>query len=197
MMSKSIAFFDFDGTMSRGDSLFVFLKFLVGRNKFYWGLLNNVHYLLGYFLGLISNTKAKQKVMSYFLKGMKERDLLQKCQDFLPILENNIKQSALQRMQWHLDRGDKVVIVSATFACYLKPLAQKLGIDCLATEFGIKDGVLTGEFATLNCYGAEKVRRICEKYSLGEYWEIYAYGDSKGDREMLGVATQRFYKYFE
>ena len=196
-MNKNIAFFDFDGTMSKGDSLFVFLKFLVGKSKFYWGMISNFHYLLGYSLGLLSNTKAKQKVVSYFLKGMLERELTQKCQGFIPTLENIIKQSALQRMQWHLDRGDRVAIVSATFSCYLKPLAQRLGVDCLATELEVKEGILTGGFATPNCYGEEKVRRICEKYHLGQYQEIYAYGDSKGDREMLGIATQRFYRYFE
>lgn len=196
MMSKNIAFFDFDGTMSRGDSLFVFLKFLVGKSRFYWGMISNLHSLLGYSLGLLSNTKAKQKVVAYFLKGMSEKELAQKCQDFVPILESIIKQSALQRMQWHLDRGDRVAIVSATFSCYLKPLTQRLGVDCLATELEIKEGVLTGKFATPNCYGEEKVRRICEKYNLEQYQEIYAYGDSRGDREILEIATQRFYRYF-
>lgn len=195
-MSKNIAFFDFDGTMTRGDSLFVFLKFLVGKSRFYWGMISNFHYLLGYSLGLLSNTKAKQKVMSYFLKEMSERELAQKCQDFIPILESIIKQSALQRIQWHLDRGDRVAIVSATFSCYLKPLTQRMDIDCLATELEIKKGVLTGKFATSNCYGEEKVRRICERYDLGQYQEIYAYGDSRGDREMLEIANRRFYKYF-
>lgn len=195
-MNKSIVFFDFDGTMSRGDSLFVFLKFLVGKSKFYWGMISNLHSLLGYSLGLLSNTEAKQKVVSYFLKGMSERELAQKCQDFIPILESIIKQSASQRVQWHLDRGDRVAIVSATFSCYLEPLAQRLGVDCLATELEIKEGILTGGFATPNCYGEEKVRRICGKYNLEQYQEIYAYGDSKGDREMLEIATQRFYRYF-
>lgn len=196
MMSKNIAFFDFDGTMSGRDSLFIFLKFLVGKSRFYWGMISNLHSLLGYSLGLLSNTKAKQKVVAYFLKGMSEKELAQKCQDFVPILESTIKQSALQRMQWHLDRGDRVAIVSATFSCYLKPLTQRLGVDCLATELEIKEGILTGRFATPNCYGEEKVRRICEKYNLGQYQEIYAYGDSRGDREMLEIATQRFYRYF-
>lgn len=196
-MNKNIAFFDFDGTMTRGDSLFVFLKFLVGKSGFYWGMISNIHYLLGYSLGLMSNTKAKQKVMSYFLKGISERELDQKCQDFIPALKSIIKQSALQRMWWHLDRGDKVAIVSATFSCYLKPLAQKLGVDCLATELEVRNGMITGGFLTPNCYGEEKVRRICEKYNLDQYWEIYVYGDSRGDREMLGIATKKFYRYFK
>lgn len=191
-MNKSIAFFDFDGTMSRGDSLFVFLKFLVGKSRFYWGMISNLHSLLGYSLGLLSNTRAKQKVVAYFLKGMSERELIQKCQDFIPTLESIIKQNALQRIHWHLDRGDKVAIVSATFSCYLKPLAQRLGVDCLATELEIKEGVLTGEFATPNCYGEEKVRRICEKYNLEQYQEIYAYGDSRGGQRDARDSNSKF-----
>lgn len=179
-----------------GDSLFVFLKFLVGKSRFYWGIISNLYSLLGYSLGLLSNTKAKQKVVAYFLKGIPEGELAQKCQDFIPMLESIIKQSVLQRMQWHLDRGDRVTIVITTFSCCLKPLTQRLGVDCLATGLEVEEGVLTGKFATPNCYGEEKVRRICEKYNLEQYQEIYAYGDSKGDKEMLEMATQRFYRYF-
>lgn len=192
----NIAFFDFDGTMTTRDSLFVFLKSFAGKKKFYLGILKNMHYLLGYLLGCISNTKAKERVVAYFLKGIQEEELLQKSHSMLGELEGIIKKDALARIQWHQKRGDKVVIVSATFSCYLAPLAKKLGVECIATELGINNGVITGEFATPNCYGIEKVKRIKEKYRLDIYKEIFAYGDSKGDKEMLEIASQRFYRYF-
>jgi len=33
-------------------------------------------------------------------------------------------------------------------------------------------------------------------YNLSEYNTIYAYGDSRGDKELLGLADERFYKPF-
>ena len=56
----------------------------------------------------------------------------------------------------------------------------------------VSDGRCDGD----NCHGQEKVRRIKEAYPLDQYREIYAYGDTGGDRPMLGLATHSFYKPF-
>lgn len=193
----NVAFFDFDGTITKKDSLFVFLKFLVGRRKFYLGMLQNIRYLLGYMFGFISNTEAKEKVVSYFMQGMSEEFLLKKCQDILPYLEKIIRKDALSRIRWHKNREDRIVIVSATFSCYLAPLSQKLGVEYIGTELELKNGFVTGKFATSNCCGIEKVRRIKQKYNLNAYKEIFVYGDSRGDMEMLEIATQGFYRFFK
>lgn len=192
----NIAFFDFDGTITNKDSLFVFLKLFVGKKRFYLGMLKNMHYLLGYLLGCVSNTKAKEKIVACFLKGINEEELLQRSQAMLESFEKIIRQEALSRIRWHQNHGDRVVIVSATFSCYLNPLAKKLGVKCIATELEVEDGVITGRFATPNCYGIEKVKRIKGQYNLDDYKKIYAYGDSNGDKEMLEIATQSFYRYF-
>lgn len=197
MVGKDIAFFDFDGTITDSDSLFVFLKTLVGKKIFYIGMIKNLHYLLGYLFGYINNEDAKKRVVAYFLEGMQENKLLQKSEFAVVDIEQTIRRDALSRIRWHKSRGDKVVIVSATFSCYLDLLANKLDVECIATELEIKDGVVTGRFATPNCYGIEKRNRILKKYDLKEYQEVYAYGDSRGDIEMLELATQRFYKYFK
>ncbi|GAG97863.1 unnamed protein product, partial [marine sediment metagenome] len=47
-----------------------------------------------------------------------------------------------------------------------------------------------------NCYGIEKVNRVQETYTLSQYEYIYAYGDSHGDKEMLSIANERYYKNF-
>lgn len=196
-MGDKIAFFDFDGTISRGDSLFVFMNFLLGKRAFYLGILKNSHWLCGYLLGWISNARAKEKLVGHFLQGMREDFFLQKCEEFLPFLESIIKTSALKRIQWHRQRGDKIVVVSATFEAYLKPWCQKEGIDCIGTRLEVLDGSLSGKLASKNCYGEAKVQRIEERYSLKNYDEIYAYGDSVGDREMLSLATHSFFKFFD
>lgn len=221
----NIAFFDFDGTMAKGDSLLGFVAFVRGKKRLYWGLFSRCFILIGYALGLISNTKAKQAVMRYFFANMDYKEFLQECERFCPDLESRLKPAALARLQWHKDRGDVVVMVSASFEEYLAPLCAKLGMECigtrLATQTQNKDSrggdsscglesqagsekvdsrlestFLSGEFATPNCYGEQKVVRIKARYDLSSYEEIYAYGDSKGDRAMLALATHAFYKPF-
>lgn len=194
----NIAFFDFDGTVSKGDSFALFLRFILGR-KFYVKLAQNLHILLLYKLGFIGNTTAKERVLSSCIKGMDISTFQGFCKDFLPHLESICKDSALQKIAWHKAQGHKVVIVSASFEEYLGFLAQKLEVDLIATKMEVSDSQITGRFATPNCYGAQKVARIKARYNLADFTQIYAYGDTKGDKEMLSLASEgcAFYRVFQ
>jgi phosphatidylglycerophosphatase C len=68
-------------------------------------------------------------------------------------------------------------------------------VDLIATKLEMKDGRITGRFLTRNCSGKEKVRRIEERYDVKSFNYIYAYGDSSGDRAMLDLANERYYKW--
>ncbi|MGX3044419.1 HAD family hydrolase [Helicobacter sp. T3_23-1056] len=200
MSGQNIAFFDFDGTISCGDSLWLFVAHIVGRKKLFLGVASRVHILLGYALGFISNTQAKQALSAKFFSQIPASDFRQHCLDFLPTLESICKDSALARIEWHKKRGDIVVVVSASFEEYISVICENLGVGCIATQLEVQNGVLSGRFASKNCYGVQKVERIKQKYDLSKYSEIYVYGDSGGDKEMLGLASDeahRFYKYFK
>jgi phosphatidylglycerophosphatase C len=76
---------------------------------------------------------------------------------------------------------------------YLGPLGRRLGADAvLATSLEIgDDGHLTGGLEGANVRGAEKVRRLGQW--LGhDTCELWAYGDSEGDRELLAAADHGF-----
>jgi phosphatidylglycerophosphatase C len=86
--------------------------------------------------------------------------------------------------------------VSASLGVYLRPLGTLLGVhDVLCTEAVLgDDGVYTGEMIGANCRGPEKVRRLqswLAEHDLGDS-ELWAYGDSAGDRELLAAADQAF-----
>ena len=90
-------------------------------------------------------------------------------------------------------RATTLVIVSASFTSYLDPIAARLGFAAvLATELAVgDDGRLTGELVRPNVRGAEKVRRLDEWLGAtapdaGPAF-VWAYGDSSGDRELLGA----------
>jgi phosphatidylglycerophosphatase C len=56
-------------------------------------------------------------------------------------------------------------------------------------------GKLTGSYLGQNCRGTEKMRRLSEWISEQDYSGepvIYAYGNSRGDRRLLGGATHPF-----
>ena len=60
-----------------------------------------------------------------------------------------------------------------------------------------REGVLTGRFLTKNCYGEEKVTRLLQLFpERTQYW-LTAYGDSRGDFELLDFANESYYRPFK
>lgn len=192
-----ISFFDFDGTITTHDSLIKFIRFAVGDAKFIVGLAVLSPMLIAYKLKLIPNYKAKQYMISYFFKGMHEDEFIKVAKEYsLKHLDAILRPKAMKRIAWHKENGHKVVIVSASIECWLKPWCDKHNLDLIATRLEIKNGVITGKFLTKNCYGKEKVIRVKEQYKLDEYDYIYAYGDSHADKDLLSLAHKSFFKPF-
>lgn len=102
----------------------------------------------------------------------------------------------MERVRWHQNEGHDVVIVSASMAEWLQPWCDQNSIVLISTRLEVKEGRLTGRFATKNCYGPEKANRVKAAYDLSRYDHIFAYGDSRGDRELLALADEPFYKPF-
>ena len=97
------------------------------------------------------------------------------------------------------------VIVLALIACFIGISMRKRK----NAQIEVVEGKLTGRFKSNNCYGAEKVCRITEALSASQtadtgdktfldrsLYEIEAFGDSRGDKEMLAFADQGHYKPF-
>jgi len=192
-----ISFFDFDGTITKEDSLIKFIRFTVGDMKTAWGMLLLSPMLITYKLKLIPNYKAKEWMLSYFFKGMKEQQFLKKAEEYsLKHIDTILRPKAMEKIAWHKDQGHKVVIVSASIELWLKPWCDKNDLGVIATKIEIQDGIVTGKLLTKNCYGIEKSNRVQEAYNLSEYEHIYAYGDTHGDKELLTLADESFYKPF-
>ncbi|MEI6047767.1 MAG: HAD-IB family hydrolase [Bacteroidota bacterium] len=192
-----IAFFDFDGTITTKDSLADFIQYAVGKAAYYMGLLLKSPVLAAYKLKFIPNHIAKEKLFSYFFKGWEVNEF-QKIADKYSVeqIDKITRPKAMERIRWHKQQDHTVVIVTASMDCWLKEWCVKHNLDLIATRFEVRDGKITGKFATKNCYSAEKVKRIRDSYCLGDYSRIYAYGDSRGDKEMLTLADEKFYRFF-
>ena len=80
---------------------------------------------------------------------------------------------------------------------WVKPWVEAQQMDLIATGTTFREGKLTGEYATSNCYGPEKVIRIQAKYDLSQYEKIYAYGDTSADKPMLELADEAYFKPFQ
>lgn len=191
-----LALFDFDGTITKKDTVIDFIIFSCGRFKSTLAAIVLLPVFFLFNLKVISHHRAKEIIFTFFYRNWK----LEKLMGFIEQYSENrlhtlIRESALQRIEWHKNRGDRVVIVSGTMDILIKKWCQSRGIGLIATVLIIKDGKITGKLKS-NCYSHEKVRRIKSEYDLNEFSYIYSYGDSPGDRPMLKLADESFYKYF-
>lgn len=192
---REIAFFDFDGTITRKDSLLAILKFKRSRFSYYRKLLGCLPFLLAYKMGLISNWRAKERLLISFFGGYDLSRFQKLCDDFsLFVLPHILRHDALERIDGHLSNGCTIVVVSASAENWIKGWCDQKGINYIGTRLEVINGRITGRISGKNCNGNEKVNRIKEIYNLDGYSEIYAYGDTIGDMPMLNLATKKFYK---
>ncbi len=191
------AFFDFDGTLTRQDSFFRFLVEAVGWPRLVTGAVRRWPWIVGYGAGLIHHDPAKRAIFREFFEGWRADDLRELGRDFARrVLPGLVRPAGRRRLVWHLSRGHVVAVVSASFEFYLEEWCRAEGLHLIGTRFEVRDGRVTGEFLSPNCAGPEKVVRIRERFDLRDGDYIYAYGDSRGDREMLALADEAFFKPF-
>ena len=208
-MNRRIAFFDFDGTITTKDTLLEFIKFSKGPAYFWLGFLLTSPWMLAWKLKLISNQQAKEKVLAFFFRKTPLSRFQEQCEQFSGnILPGLIRPKALHEIALLQEKEATVVIVSASPENWIRGWASQVQAELIATKLqtipppkGPADTpadeyLLTGKIEGANCHGREKVRRIEQAYTLADYTEIYAYGDSGGDKPMLQLGTVSFFRPF-
>lgn len=189
--------FDFDGTLTRRDSLIEFIRFAKGNKGFALCMLRFLPLLIMMKAGLYPNWKAKQKVFSYCFKGMTAERFNTLCSDFAKAQPRLLRPKGLEKLREVTARGDKAVIVSASINNWVEPFfADMPDVFVVGTMIEQREGVLTGRFLTKNCYGEEKVVRLLQLYPERSEYRLTAYGDSRGDFELLDFADESHYKPF-
>jgi HAD superfamily hydrolase (TIGR01490 family) len=192
-----IAFFDFDGTITRKDSLLEFIKYSKGNRAFYFGFAIHAPMLVAYKLRIVSNHRAKEIMLRYYFGKMPVEEFNALCERFTSqVLPSLIRSKALKEIDRFKKIGAEVVIVSASPENWLSHWCERSGVKWLATKMDIVENKITGRIKGRNCHGEEKVRRIKEAYDLANFSSVYCYGDTSGDRAMLALANVKFYKPF-
>ena len=191
---KKIYAFDFDGTLTTKDTLIEFIRYAKGSMDLGLGFLRYAHLLVLMKLGLYPNYKAKQKVFAYFFKDTTLDDFNALCKEFAASSRHLLRPNAIEAIDQATKEGSEVLIVSASIDNWVQPFFPQVMV--LGTQIEVIDGKLTGRFMTKNCYGQEKVNRILSLHPNRQEFHLTAYGDSRGDREMLAFADESYFKPF-
>ena len=176
---KSIYVFDFDGTLTYKDTLLEFIKYSKGTFRFIFGFLLFSPLLVLMKLHLYDNGKAKQQLFAFYFQGMSLTTFDTLCHDFARDKHVLFRPQAFQYLQSIKKQADQILVISASIDNWVRPF--------FSTIF----------FFFYNCYGQEKVNRL--KQVLNEPRQAYsikAFGDSRGDKELLEYADQGHYKPF-
>ncbi|MEI8364982.1 MAG: HAD-IB family hydrolase [Parachlamydiaceae bacterium] len=193
---RIVAAFDFDGTMTKRDTLLPFLFFAAGKRATLRKLFKALPYFAGFLLKIISRQQAKEKILKSFFSGIPESQLKELGETFSqsPALKKLLLPQAMKRLEWHRRQNHLCVLVSASIDAYLTPWHKAAGFDRLiCSELEIDPyGIVTGKLRGKNCWGPEKERRLLPVIFPRENAILYAYGDSRGDRELLALADHPF-----
>jgi HAD superfamily hydrolase (TIGR01490 family) len=185
---RGLAAFDFDGTLVAGDSLSRFLAQVLGRAGFSRVLtLASPAMMAGYWR--LGRDGSKAALLQQALAGRVAGEVTQAGEAFASLLAARVRPDMASRLAWHKDQGHRRVLVSAALAVYLEPFGRLAGFDeVIATRLETgPDGLLTGRLDGPNVRARQKAKLLGE--ILGpEPVEMWAYGDSAGDREMLEMA---------
>ena len=191
---KKVYAFDFDGTLTTKDTLIEFIRYAKGSMALGLGFMRYAHLLVLMKIGLYPNYKAKQKVFAHFFKDTTLDDFNALCKAFAASSSHLLRPNAIEAIKHAIKEGSEVLIVSASIDNWVQPFFPQVKV--VGTQIEVIDGKLTGRFLSKNCYGQEKVNRILSLYPNRHDYHLTAYGDSRGDKEMLAFADESYFKPF-
>jgi len=212
-----VAAFDFDGTLTSGGSVWPFLVTMVGWRRVLAAAVAVMGKLAAAaLLGGGHADEAKEALFRRTLTGLPVDDTATRAAAFgRAHYRRHARADVRARMEWHRARGHRLLIVSASLESYLDAVGRDLGVDAVvATRLAVDDdGRLTGGYDGRNCRGQEKIERVRQWMAqsmtgpmTGPMMEsktgptagstgaaaltavLWAYGNSKGDRQLLSGA---------
>lgn len=190
-----LALFDLDETLISEDSTGLWLRWLVSQGFAPAALLEQERLLMEqYYRGSLSMEEYMQTTLSPLVgKAMLTvqgwvRRFIQR--DILP----RVYPAARERLHWHQQRGDTVMIVSASGEHLVSPIAQQLGAHgALAIGVEIVDDRYSGQIYGTLTYQQGKVTRLNDWLAWHKPFEqTWAYSDSINDLPMLEHADRAY-----
>lgn len=200
-MRPTIAAFDCDGTLIRGDATHLFLLSLQGKRSLLLMLLRLSPQLVAWRIGQCSTGEMKERLIDAVLQATPVDHRRHVLEEVLPqALRRQIRPEALNRLHWHQQQGHRCLIITASPEPLIRPLADWLGVELISTR--CSDPIQASrahpfKLLSANCKGPEKLHRLQEALgTLPLPSELESYGDSRGDRELLNASEAPHYRSF-
>ena len=196
-VKQVLSVFDFDGTLTRHDSFVPFLKFAFGTREFNRRILRLALPGVRFLARRMNRDELKARLISSFLTGVEVEWLRKKAVNFCGVFWDELmRPTGLKSVAAELEADAQVTLCSASPALVLQPFADRLGVKLIGTELEIIDGLLTGRIAGSNCRCANKVLRLEAVDGPLDQYQLRAWGDTRGDHELLAAAQEAHWRHF-
>ena len=184
----SLAFFDFDGTLTKRDSILPFGLCLARAKQNKRG--GTAHFALLMIClksRMLSNHQFKESFCRSFLAGESEKEIDDFSRMFTArYLEGILNRPVVEALRSHQQKGDEVYLVSSNFTFLLRPLQLTWNSSgVIATDLEVRAGRFTGRINGRTCHGPEKLSRVLAVFDSERVRQATAYGDSRSDRHLL------------
>ncbi|MCL7421081.1 MAG: HAD-IB family hydrolase [Methylobacter sp.] len=186
----SLAIFDLDNTLIADDSDYLWGQFLVDR-----GIVDKDQYATAnvkFYDDYKQGTLDIKAFLRFSLRPLADNEPEQLYQWRDQFIEETIKplllESAQQLITKHRDRGDTLLVITATNRFVTEPIVGLYGIDnLLATTPSYKEGRYTGDFDGIPCFQEGKVKLLEAwlKNSTETMKNSWFYSDSHNDLPLL------------
>ncbi|MDE0805321.1 MAG: HAD-IB family hydrolase [Acidimicrobiales bacterium] len=189
---RAVAAFDFDGTLTHGDTMLPFLRRVAGSRRVVQGLAaaawtgrrRNEH----------GREAAKRALLRVTLEGVPNVELMSIGRTYADhIIGAELRPALVARLGEHRAAGHRVVIVSASLDYYLEPVAAYLGVELICCRLGsYASGRCNGTLGHPNIRGEVKAERLRDLLGA-PLPTVYAYGnDPIGDAGLLELADHPY-----
>jgi len=185
-----LVLFDLDGTITRYDTYRRFLIWVACRHPACWPNLWRLPLGIGsYLLKLQDNAWLKAHFLASIMGGLHWKRVVALRDGFLDhLMTAGLRSGAIEALKCHQQRGDRLVLATASFDFYARELAYRLGFErviCTRSAWD-SNGCLIGTLPEGNCYGRQKVARIqSDLPRTWLKWTKRAYTDDHSDLPLM------------
>lgn len=186
----ALAIFDLDNTLISGDSDHGWGEFLVAQGLVDADLFSekNDYYFQQYQLGKLNIHEYLEFSLEPLTQHPIEKLHALRAKFVKEIILPLIPQKSRDLLKAHREKGDYLLIITATNLFVTEPIAKELGVDdIIATEPEIVDGLYTGKVSGVASFQEGKVQRLTDWLAQKDLSleGSYFYSDSRNDLPLL------------
>ncbi len=190
--------FDVDGTLLKGDSLFLAARQSRSKIGFLISIIKFIPFIIPWKLKIISDERIKEIFIRYFKVCEKFNREEEKGNSnwFLDTLIKDIRPEAFERINYHKEKGDEIILCSASFDMLLFPLAKYLEIGLISSKLIREKGKWLPLYSGKNCKGINKIYELVKQRGSLKNFVYEAYGNSEGDKDLMQNSKIPHYRSF-